>query len=149
MIICKKSNDFNMNLIPFSFFNIDFRDSFEWELKSGINKPRISYLMIQTLTNDIQSLLNSLNHDENYSMSLSFISSYSRWKNDKENIVPLFIDNAIIINKESDSILITQFIINVLDEKTYFITDWLLNDSYINSMDPAILSVIIPINVKF
>jgi hypothetical protein len=128
--------------------NIDFRDSFEWELKSGITKPRISYLMIQNLTNEVQSLLNSLNHDVNYSMSLSFISSYSTWKNDKEKLVPLFVDNAIIINKESDSILITQFIMNVLDEKGYFITDWLFKDSTINSIDSVILSAIVPINVK-
>jgi hypothetical protein len=149
-LINKKSDDFNtrMNLIPFSVFNIDFRDSFEWELKHGTTKPIISYLMIQNLTNEIQSLLNSLNLDVNYSMSLYFISSYSTWKNDKENQVPLFVDNAIIINKESDSILITQFIMNVLDEKGYFISKWLFKDSTINSIDPIILSAIVPINVK-
>lgn len=143
------SPEFNiMNLIPFSFFDIDYRDSFEWELKHNTTKPIISYLMIQNLTNDIQILLNSLNHNENYSMSLSYISSYEIWKDNKEKIVPLFVDNAIIINKESDSILITQFIMNVLNEKGYFITDWLFKDSSINLLDPVILSVIAPINVK-
>jgi hypothetical protein len=145
-----KFDDFNtrMDLIPFSVFNIDYRDSFEWELKHGITKPIISYLKIQNLTNEIQNLLNSLNHDVNYSMSLSFISSYSTWKNEKEKIVPLFVDNAIIINKESDSILITQFIMNVLDEKGYFITKWLFKDSSINSIDCFILSTIVAIDVK-
>ena len=37
---------------------------------------------------------------------------------------------------------------NVLDEKGYFITDWLFKDSTINSIDSVILSAIVPINVK-
>jgi len=144
-----KFDEFNttMNLIPFSVFNIDFRDSFEWKLKHGKVKPLICYLIIQNLTNEIQSLLNSLNDDVNYSMSLSYISNYSLWKNDKENQVPLFVDNAIIINKESDSILITQFIMNALDEKGYLKTDWVFNDTIINSINPFILSVIVPIDI--
>jgi hypothetical protein len=36
---------------------------------------------------------------------------------------PLFIDDAIIINKESDPILITQFIMNMLENKGFFIID--------------------------
>lgn len=141
---CKKSSNLNL----FSSFEIDFRDSFEWELKLYLDKPRISYLKIQTLTADMIKLLNSLKHDVNYSMSLSYISSYEIWKDNKENVDPLFIDNAIIINKESDPILITQFIMNMLDEKGYFITDWLNKDSSINSMDPVIVIVIVPIIVK-
>ena len=92
--------------------------------------------------------MNSLNDDENYSMSLSFISSYNEWQENKVKIDPLFIDDAIIINKESDPILITQFIMKRLDDKGLFITDWLLKDSSINSMDPVILTVIVAIKVK-
>nr|QGP74776.1 hypothetical protein [Russula griseocarnosa] len=135
-------------LIPFSFFEIDFRDSFEWKLKPNRVKPKISHLKIQCLTKDLISLLNTLDNDENYSMSLSFILSYKEWEDNKEKIDPLFIDNAIIINKESDPILITQFIMNTLNEKGYFITNWLLKDSSINKIDPVILTVIIPINIK-
>ena len=43
-------------------------------------------------------------------MSLSFISSYNEWQEDKGKVHPLFVDDAIIVNKESDSVLITQFI---------------------------------------
>lgn len=136
-------------LIPFSAFEIDFRDSFEWTLSSYKVKPKISYLKIQTLTEDIISLLNSLNFDENYSMSLAFISSYKEWVEDKEKkITPLLVEDAIIINNESDPFLITHFIMKSLDEKGYFITNWLLKDSSINSMDPVILTVTAPIKVK-
>lgn len=133
-------------LIPFSFFEIDFRDSFEWKIKSYRFKHIISYLKIRTLTEDIIKLLNSLKDDENYSMSLSFISSYKKWKDNK--VSPLFIDNAIIINKESDPILITQFIMNRLNDKTYFISNWLFKDSSINSMDPLIITVTMAIEIK-
>jgi hypothetical protein len=135
-------------LIPFSLFEIDFRDSFEWKFNSCRVKPVISYFKIQTLAKDIIELLNSLKDDENYSMSLSFISSYNEWQENKVKIHPLFIDDAIIINKESDPILITQFIMKRLDDKGLFITDWLFKDSSINSMDPVILTIIVPIKVK-
>jgi len=45
-------------LIPFSSFEIDFRDSFEWKFKSYGVKPKISYLILQTLTEDIIKLKN-------------------------------------------------------------------------------------------
>lgn len=138
----------NSLLIPFCTFEIDFRDSFEWKFESYKVKSKISYLKIQTLTKDINNLLYSLNDDVNYSMSLSFISSYKKWQGDKK-IIPIFIENAIIINKESDSILITEFILNSLDDKKLFITNWLKNDYSINTMDPQILVVTVPIKVEF
>jgi hypothetical protein len=135
-------------LIPFSFFEIDFRESFEWELKSYRDNHKISYHKIQCLTEEITNLLNSLDNNENYSMSLSYISSYEIWKDNKNKIKPLFIDDAIIINKESDPILITQFIMKTLDNKGFFIIDWLFKDYLVNSMDPVILTVTVPITVK-
>lgn len=135
-------------LIPFSFFEIDFRDSFEWKFDSYKVKPMISYIKLQNLTKDINSLLLSLVDDVNYSMGLSFISSYKEWENDKRGNHPLFIDDAIIINKESNPILITQFIMENLDKKGYFVSDWLLNYEKINTMDPVILIVTVPIKVK-
>ena len=134
-------------LIPFSLFEIDFRDSFEWKFNSFKIKPVISYHNLQTLTKDIEHLLLSLNDDENYSMGLSFISSYKEWNSNKENIHPIFIDDAIIVNQESDPILITQFIMENLDKKGLFITNWLFNDESINSIDPVILTVTVPIKI--
>lgn len=113
-------------LIPFSQFEIDFRDSFNWKKGSFRVKPIISYLKIQTLTEDIIKLLHSLNDDENYSMSLSFIPSYRKWQDNKEKITPFFIDDAIIVNKESEPILISEFILKRLDDKNLFITLLLL-----------------------
>lgn len=136
-------------LFPFSFYEIDYRDSFEWKFDSYKVKPMISYLKIQTLTKDIINLLYSLNDDKYYSMSLSFISSYEKWVDDKQNINPIFVENAIIINKESDPILITEFILNSLDDKKLFITNWLKNDYSINTMDPQLLVVTVPIKVEF
>jgi hypothetical protein len=135
------------SLIPFSSFDIDFRDSFEWKFDSYRVIPKISYLTIQTLSGDIIKLLDSLNDDENYSMSLSYISSYKEWKDNKEKVHPLFIDDAIIINKESDPILITEFIMISLYDKGLLKTNWLSNH-LINSMDPVILTVTVRIKVK-
>lgn len=134
-------------LIPFSTFDIDFRDSFEWKLNSYRFKPIISYLKLQKLSEDINLLLLSLEDDENYSMSLSYISSYKLWKDNKEKVHPLFIDDAIIVNKESDPILITEFIMDRLNDKGLFETNSLFNDSLINSMDPVILTVSVRIKV--
>jgi hypothetical protein len=135
-------------LIPFSFFEIDFRDSFEWKFDSYKVKPMISYIKLQNLTRDINSLLLSLVDDVNYSMGLSFISSYKEWEKDKRENHPLFIGDAIIINKESDSLLISQFIMENLDKKGYFISDWLFKDHSLNTRDPVILIVTVPIKVK-
>ena len=108
-------------LIPFSLFEIDFRDSFDWKYNSWKVKPKISYLKIQTLTKDLKELLESLNDDIDYSLGLSFIASYREWEKDKEKVHPLFINDAIIVNKESDPILITEFILKSLeDKKTFF-----------------------------
>lgn len=80
-------------LIPFSFYDINFRDSFDWKFNSYGVKPKISYHNLQTLTNDINLLLLSLEDDVNYSMSLSFIPNYKEWKENKEGIHPLFIND--------------------------------------------------------
>jgi len=135
-------------LIPFSFFEIDFRDSFEWKFDSYKVKPMISYIKLQNLTKDVNSLLLSLVDDVNYSMGLSFISSYKEWEKDQRENHPLLIEDAIIINKESDSLLISQFIMENLDKKGYFISDWLFKDHSLNTMDPVILIVTVPIKVK-
>jgi hypothetical protein len=135
-------------LIPFSTFEIDFRDSFEWKSNSYKFKPMISYIKLQDLTKDINLLLLSLLDDVNYSMTLSFISSYTEWEKDKRNNRPLFIGDAIIINKKSDSLLITQFIMENLDKKGYFISNWLFKDHSLNSMDLQILAVTVAIKVE-
>ena len=80
-------------------------------------------------------------------MSLSFISSYNVWKDNKEKIDPLFIHDAIIVNKESDPVLITQFIMQSLNEKGLFITNRLFKDDIINKIDPVILTVTVAIKV--
>jgi len=76
-------------MTPFSTFEIDFRDSFDWKFNSYKVKPTISFMKLQTLTKDIDLLLLSLLDDVNYSMSFSFISSYKEWEQDKENNPPL------------------------------------------------------------
>nr|YP_010384619.1 hypothetical protein NDC34_mgp01 [Russula rosea]UHA57018.1 hypothetical protein [Russula rosea] len=135
-------------LIPFSLFEIDFRDSFEWKHKRYGIKHKISYLKIQTLTCDIDNLLYSLEDEVNYSLSLSFISSYEKWKDNKKENPPLLISDAIIVNKESDPLLISQFIMEQLDDKGIFISNWLVKDYSINSMDPRILTATVAIEVK-
>jgi hypothetical protein len=149
IIFWKINSQYSMLImIPFSSFDIDFRDSFEWKFDSYKVKPKISYLSIKTLSKDIKDLLDSLEENEIFSMSLSFISSYKEWKDNKEKIHPLYINDALIVNKESDPVLISTFIMESLDKKDYFISDWLLKDESINSMDPVILTVTVAIKIK-
>jgi hypothetical protein len=149
-ITYKKSTNVNLfSLIPFSSFDIDFRDSFEWKFNSYRVKPKISYLTIKTLTRDINDLLDSLEDEANFSMSLSYISSYKEWKDNKEKVHPIPVNDAIIINKESDPILITEFIMQNLNKKGLLKTNWLFKDHLINSMDPIILTVTVSIKIKF
>jgi hypothetical protein len=135
-------------LIPFSAFDIDFRDSFEWKFNSSRVTSKISYISIQNLTRDLTNLLDSLEVDTNFSMGLSYIDSYNVWKEDKKEITPLCVNDAIIINKESDPILISQFIMESLNDKGLFITNCIFRDTSINSLDPRILAVTVPIIVK-
>lgn len=135
-------------LFPFSVFDIDFRDSFEWKFNSCSAKSRISYHKVQTLTKDIANLLESLEDETDFSMGISFISSYKEWKDNKELLYPLYVNDAIIVNRESDPIVITQFIMESLDKKGYFISDWLLNYEKINKMDPVILTVTVAIKIE-
>jgi hypothetical protein len=148
IFIIFKNSLYNISiLIPFSLFEIDFRDSFDWEYNSWKVKHKISYLKIQTLTKDLKELLESLNDDIDYSLGLSFISSYREWEKDKEKVHPLFINDAIIVNKESDPILITEFILKSLEDKKLFTTNWLFKDDIINKIDPVILTVTVAIRV--
>jgi hypothetical protein len=135
-------------LIPFSTIDINFRDSFDWKIKSYRDKPKISYLSIQNLFLDLSNLLESLEEDTDFSMSLSYISSYREWKNNKSELHPLLVEDPIIVNKESDPILISQFIMDSLNNKGLFISNWLFEDSSINSIDPVILTVTVPIKIN-
>lgn len=135
-------------VIPFSVFNIDFRDSFEWKFNSWKVKPIISYFKLQTLTKDLDSLLFSLEDNINYSMSFSFIRSYTKWNSDKLKNNPILIEDAIIVNRESDLLLITDFIMFNLDDNGLFISNSLLKDFSINTIDPLILVVTVPISVN-
>lgn len=132
------------SLIPFSSFNIDFRDAFDWKLKHSRLHPQISYLNIQNLTIDLIDLLNSLPENENFSMGLSYISSYKEWKD--KNINAIYLEHPIIVNKESDPFLITQFIMETLNKER--IIDRFLDDDFINFADPVILTVIAPIEIE-
>lgn len=77
-------------------------------------------------------------------MSLSYIPSYRDWKD--KGIIPIDLEDPIIVNKESDPILITQFIMETLNKKR--LIDRFLDDDFINLADPVILTVIIPIDVE-
>jgi len=132
------------SLIPFSVFDIDFRDAFNWKIKLSRLHPQISYLNIQNLTIDLIDLLNSLPENENFSMGVSYISSYKEWKDKKINAI--YLEDPIIVNKESDPFLITQFIMETLNKKR--LIDRFLDDDFINLADPVILMVIVPIKIE-
>jgi hypothetical protein len=56
------------------------------------------------------------------------------------------LEDPIIVNKESDPFLITQFIMETLNKKR--IIDRFLDDDFINLADPVILTVIVPIEIE-
>lgn len=68
-------------------------------------------------------------------------------RDDKEKINPIWIADAIIINRESDPVLITQFIMNGINNQGLLKSDW-WDSSLINLSDPVILIVTIRIKVK-
>jgi hypothetical protein len=56
------------------------------------------------------------------------------------------LEDPIIVNKESDPFLITQFIMESLNKKR--IIDRFLDVDFINLADPVILTVIVPIEIE-
>ena len=49
---------------------------------------------------------------------------------------------------KSDPVLLTQFIMQSLNEKGLFLTKWFFRDDIINKIDPVILTVTVAINVE-
>lgn len=135
-------------LFPFSVFEIDFRDSHDWKFKSIKSKSIISYHKLQNLTQDLEILLNSLDDETDYSMGLSYISNYKKWSDNKCDNPPLFITDHIIVNKESDPILISEFIMAKILIKGYFNFNDLFDELNINSINPVILTSSVPIHLN-
>nr|YP_009487202.1 hypothetical protein [Russula abietina]AWB36104.1 hypothetical protein [Russula abietina] len=79
------SNIHISSLLFFYLYQIDFLDFFEWKHKKSKNFPKIYHIQLVNLTNELINLLNSLEEDKNYYMSLAFTPSYNKWKDKKSN----------------------------------------------------------------
>jgi hypothetical protein len=54
----------------------------------------------------------------------------------------------LLLIMKSDPVLLTQFIMQSLNEKGLFLTKWFFRDDIINKIDPVILTVTVAINVE-
>jgi len=120
-------------LMPISQDKIQFVHDFE--IKSlNYYKTRKTVLKINELTLDIMDFIYNLNEDDNYWVSLSFYPSITGYNLDDG--MQLFISDPILINKDSSSILLTQFI---MDRLHIMIDFYYLDDSIINNNDSIIV----------
>jgi hypothetical protein len=129
-------------LIPFSKDKISFAHEFEINSLS-IYKLRHSVLFINDLTGDLIDFIDSLNEDDNYWISLSFYPTITGYNIDDG--MQLFISDPILINKDSDPLLLTQFIMDRLNRMIDF---YYLDDSIINNNDGIIIIKFTEIELK-
>jgi hypothetical protein len=120
-------------LIPISLDKIHFVHDFEIN-SLNFHKTRRTVLCINDLTLDIIDFINNLNEDDNYWVSFSFYPTITGYNIDDG--MQLYISDPILINKDSSSILLTQFIMNRLHRMIDF---YYLDDSIINNNDSIIV----------
>jgi hypothetical protein len=129
-------------LIPFSQNKISFVHEFEINSLS-IYKVRHTVLYINDLTWDLTEFINHLNEDDSYWISLSFYPTITGYNIDDG--MQLFISDPILINKESNPLLLTQFIMDRLHKMIDF---YYLDDSIINNNDAIIIIKFTEIDLK-
>ena len=118
-LIYKNSNQgiYSLSLlIPLSQNKIDYVHEFEIKSLNYYNEKG-SVLYIQNLTTDLKVFLNNLNENDNYWISLFFYPEISGYAN--EEGIKLSISDPILINKNSDTLLLTKFIINFISYLIY------------------------------
>lgn len=127
-------NSLTSLLLPFCQNKVDYVHDFK--IKSlDIYYEKGSILFLPTLTVEITTLLESLSDSENYWSSICFYPHISGYNN--EAGIKMWIDDPIIINKDSNPLLLTKFIMNRLN---LMIDLYYLDDSIFNS-DQSIIVI--------
>jgi hypothetical protein len=121
-------------LIPFSKDKVDYVHDFKIKSINYYN-DRKTILIINNLTKDITSFLNNLSESDNYWVSFSFYPELAGYSLDEA--MRLTICDPILINKDSSSLVLTNFIMNRLQIMIDF---YYLDDSVINSTECLILA---------
>jgi hypothetical protein len=120
-------------LIPLSKNEINYVHDFD--VKSlNVYKKQGTVLYIINLTLDLTEFINNLNEDDNYWACISFYPNIGGYSIDDG--MQLFLSDPILINKDSDPLLLTQFIMNKLH---LMIDMYYFDDSIINSQDSIIV----------
>jgi hypothetical protein len=91
-------------------------------------------MFLPKLTVEIATLLENLSESENYWTSFCFYPDISGYNN--EAGIKMWINDPIIINKDSNPLLLTKFILNRLN---LMIDLYYLDDSIINSENSIIV----------
>jgi hypothetical protein len=121
-------------LIPISKDKISYVH--EFEIKSlEFYKTRNTVLFLNDLKSDLNDFIDGLDEDSDYWISLSFFPTMTGYGLDDG--MQLYIADPILINKDSSSILLTQFIENRLQLMIDF---YYLDDSIFDN-DEAIIVV--------
>jgi hypothetical protein len=129
-------------LIPVSKNEISY--AHDLEVKSfNFHETRKTVLFINDLTGDLTDFINSLNEDDNYWVSFSFYPTITGYNIDDG--MQLFISDPILINKDSNPLLLTQFIMDRLHKMIDF---YYLDDSIINNNDGIIIIKFTEIELK-
>lgn len=129
-------------LPPFCLDKIHYVHDFQ--IKSiNFFEQKGSILYLNTLTRDLTIFLDNLSDNDNYWMSLSFYPDISGYAN--EEGIKLVISDPILINKDSDSLLLTKFIMNRLN---LVIDSYYLDDSIFNSKNSVVIIKYTEIELK-
>jgi len=129
-------------LPPFCLDKIHYVHDFQ--IKSiNFFEQKGSILYLNTLTRDLTIFLDNLSENDNYWISLTFYPDISGYAN--EEGIKLVISDPILINKESNSLLLTKFIMNRLN---LMIDSYYLDDSIINNKNSVVIIKYTEIELK-
>lgn len=145
IILCIVSFDFDQNmyalsiLAPFSQNEIHYVHDFQ--VKSlNLYKEKGTIFTLKTLTKDITEFLDNLDEKDNYWLSLSFHPTLEGYAN--EEGMKLYINDPILINKDSSPLLLTNFIMNRLFIMVdiFYLDESVINLDNLNSTTPIIIA---------
>lgn len=102
---------------PFSSIEISYLNDFSWDYPKKESNDIDFGCTVKNMQTDLIKLLKSLDRNKTYSASFALIPTDEVIDNLKTGIVVLNIEKTIIINKNSDSFLLTTFLMDNINQK--------------------------------
>ena len=102
---------------PFSSIEISYLNDFSWDYPKKESNDIDFGCTVKNMQTDLIKLLKSLDKNKTYSASFALIPTDELIDNLKTGIVVLNIEKTIIINKNSDSFLLTTFLMDNINQK--------------------------------